>query len=88
MWHGLRENVLLPVLGRMGTAAAVWLMSRGWPDEYLMQLETVLTVAAVLLVDWAYAFVRRQVIIRMTALEIMKGVRSVTGAKVRPSQTP
>lgn len=87
MWHSLRENLLLPVLGRVGTAAAMWLVSKGWPVEYLAQLETVALVTLMLGADWLYAWTRRQTIIKTTAFEITKGVRSVTGAKVRPQKT-
>lgn len=89
MWHALRENLLLPILGRLGTAATAWLLSKGMPAEYVGQLETALLVILMLAADWAYAYVRRQTIIRTTAAEIMKGVRSsVTGAKVRPAKAP
>lgn len=88
MWHALRENLLLPIFGRAGTAASVWLLGQGMPPEYSGQLETALLVIFMLAADWTYAYVRRQTIIQNTATEIQKGVRSVTGAKVRPPETP
>jgi len=87
MWHALRENLLLPVLGRLGTAASMWLLSKGMPGEYVEQVETAVLVFLMLFADWAYAYARRQTIIKVTAAEIMKGARSVTGAKVRPQKT-
>jgi hypothetical protein len=51
-WKGIKTNVVIPALHRVGTALTVWMLSRGVPQDPAEQIATGVIALGLVLFDF------------------------------------
>lgn len=76
----IRENVIAPLVRRLGTAAAVWLLAKGFDSATVEPLINWVSAGVLLVVDLLLArFYRRAVIQKAVASKVSAIVNDVRG---------
>lgn len=65
--NAILENIVQPAIRRLGTAAAVWLVAKGLPTEYVEPLVNNLAAIVLVLLDLALARFYRKSVVSKTA---------------------
>lgn len=64
-WAGIKQNILLPVLGRVGTAVTAWLVTTvGAPDDLAQQVAVGVVAFALILYDLMIDWMNRKAAVR------------------------
>lgn len=59
-YGGIKNNVLMPLLGRLGTALTVWMVAKGAPEELATQVATGVTALGLILFDLLVSWMNRK----------------------------
>lgn len=70
----IRDNVLLPLLARVGTFVTAWLVMQGAPHELAQQVATGVVAIGLIIFDLMISWMNRKEAARKAVLEA-KGVR-------------
>lgn len=83
--NAILENIVQPMVRRVGTALAVWLMAKGLPSDVVEPLVNYLAGFVLLLVDLGLARLYRQSVVSKTAQALGFGGFGLVPQKGPPS---
>lgn len=81
MLKTVRDNVLLPLLGRLGTAAATLLVPLGVHADLAHQLGIGVTAAGLIIFDLTVSYLRKRNIVKDTAFGLVTGRLDIDARK-------
>lgn len=82
--NAILENIIQPAIRRIGTAAAVWLVAKGLPTEYVEPLVNHLAAIVLVVLDLALARFYRKSVVTRTAQALGFGGFIDPGAPFTP----